>query len=95
MDKRRLKQKINRFKRDMENHSKELRDRSEDWWQSASDEEREDAFLAVMSRLYDGAIVDQKSLSDTLADIFEFDTHMEVFCTICGFDELYDKLEID
>ncbi len=93
MDKRRLKQKITRFKRDMEKHSKELQNRSEDWWQSASDEEREDAFLAVMARLYDGAIVDQKSLSNTLSDIFEFDDHMKVFCTICGFDELYEKME--
>ena len=93
MDKKRLKQKINRFKRDMENHSKELMHRSEDWWQNASDEEREDAFLAVMSRLYDGAIVDKKSISDTLSDIFEFDYHMEVFCMVCGFDELYEKME--
>ena len=93
MDNKRLKQKINRFKRDMENHSKELMDRSEDWWQNASDEEREDAFLAVMSRLYDGAIVDKKSISDTLSDIFEFDYHMEVFCMVCGFDELYEKME--
>jgi len=93
LDKKRLKQKINRFKRDMENHSKELMDRSEDWWQNASDEEREDAFLAVMSRLYDGAIVDKKSISDTLSDIFEFDYHMEVFCMVCGFDELYEKME--
>ncbi|MBB00431.1 MAG: hypothetical protein CMN34_05830 [Saprospirales bacterium] len=77
----------------MENHSKELMDRSEDWWQNASDEEREDAFLAVMSRLYDGAIVDKKSISDTLSDIFEFDYHMEVFCMVCGFDELYEKME--
>tara|TARA_B100001094_G_scaffold182352_1_gene176705 strand:+ start:18006 stop:18242 length:237 start_codon:yes stop_codon:yes gene_type:complete len=77
----------------MEKHSKELQNRSEDWWQSASDEEREDAFLAVMARLYDGAIVDQKSLSNTLSDIFEFDDHMKVFCTICGFDELYEKME--
>lgn len=77
----------------MENHSKELMHRSEDWWQNASDEEREDAFLAVMSRLYDGAIVDKKSISDTLSDIFEFDYHMEVFCMVCGFDELYEKME--
>jgi len=93
LDKKRLKQKINRFKRDMEKHSKELQHRSEDWWQDASAEEREYAFLAVMTRMYDGAIVDQKSLSDTLSDMFEFDDHMEVFCTICGVDELYEKLE--
>lgn len=93
MDKRRLKQKITRFKRDMEKHSRELQNRSEDWWQDASDEERENAFLAIVTRLHDGALVDQKSMSDTLSDIFEFDDHMEVFATICGFDELYDRLE--
>tara|TARA_X000000950_G_C13835792_1_gene628132 strand:+ start:260 stop:496 length:237 start_codon:yes stop_codon:yes gene_type:complete len=77
----------------MEKHSRELQDRSEDWWQDASDEERESAFLSIVTRLYDGALVDQKSMSDTLSDIFEFDDHMEVFATICGFDELYDRLE--
>ena len=92
LDKKRLSQKIERFKRDIEVYSEEMKDASDGWWAEVSEEEREYAFLSVISRLYAGVLVENKSIHDTISDTFDFDEPITIACISCGFDEIYNRL---
>ena len=73
--------------------------KNDEWWNGLTKEEREDAFYAVMKRLYQGAVVDHRSYRGVLYDVFGFDGGMYSKGMNCGFfsisNILYDGYEMN
>lgn len=62
------------------------------WWNSLSETEREDAFYAVVKRIYEGEITKQGSYRYILYQVFGFDMHMYARGMDCGFLELHNRI---
>ena len=46
------------------------------WWNGLTEEEREDAFYAVIKRMYQAEVTDRRSYRGSLYDVFGFDMNM-------------------
>lgn len=66
--------------------------KNDEWWNSLSETEREDAFYAVLKRLYKGEIVDEGSYRYVLYDVFGFDPGMYSRGMACGYMELHNRI---
>lgn len=62
------------------------------WWDALSEEEREDAFYAVVKRLHKAEIVDRGTYRYTLYDVFGFDAGMYGRGMDCGFMTLHNSI---
>lgn len=67
-------------------------DENDAWWNSLSKQEREDAFYAVVKRIYQAEIVDQGTYRYALYDVFGFGSHMYIQGMSCGFMELHNSI---
>lgn len=61
-----------------------------EWWNSLTEKEREDAFYAVVSRIYQSDVKDRGSYRYTLYDVFGFDPSMYIRGMDCGYMELHN-----
>jgi hypothetical protein len=64
----------------------------ESWWNSLSEEDRERAFYAVVSRIVKGDIVDRGSYRYVLYQVFGFDAHMYMRGMDCGYMTLHNSI---
>ncbi len=68
-----------------------------EWWDSLTEEEREYAFCAVVSRIYQSEVKDRGSYRYAIYNVFGFDSSMYFRGMECGYMELhniiYDALE--
>jgi hypothetical protein len=62
------------------------------WWNNLSEKEREDAFYAVVKRIYKGEIVEKGSYRYVLYDVFGFDFHMYARGMDCGYMYLHNAI---
>lgn len=62
------------------------------WWNGLTEKEREDAFYAVVKRIYKAEIVDQGSYRYALYDVFGFGGHMYMPGMECGYMELHNSI---
>lgn len=62
------------------------------WWNSLSEREREDAFYAVVKRIYKGDIIDKGSYRYVLYDVFGFDAGMYGRGMDCGYMHIHNAI---
>ena len=65
---------------------------NEAWWNGLTEEEREDAFYAVVKRIHKAEVVDQGSYRYALYDVFGFDPGMYLQGMDCGFMNLHNVI---
>lgn len=69
------------------------------WWNGLSEQEREDAFYAVIKRMYKAEVEDRGTYRYALYDVFGFDMSMYGRGMDCGYMSLHniinDGLEIE
>jgi hypothetical protein len=71
---------------------REYEERNDAWWNGLTEAEREDAFYAVVKRIYQGEIVDRGTYRYILYDIFGFGEHMYMQGVDCGFMVLHNSI---
>lgn len=75
----------------------EYESKNDAWWNGLTEEEREDAFYAVVKRIYQGDVEEKGSYRWVLYDLFGFDPGMYIRGMDCGYLNLhniiYDGLE--
>jgi len=62
------------------------------WWNGLTEEEREDAFYAVIKRMYKAEVVDRGTYRWALYDVFGFDPGMYGRGMDCGYMTLHNML---
>ena len=60
------------------------------WWNGLTEEEREDAFYAVIKRMYKAEVVDHGSYRYALYDVFGFDPGMYGRGMDCGYMKIHN-----
>ena len=66
--------------------------KNDTWWNGLTEEEREDAFYAVIKRMYKAEAVDQGSYRYALYDVFGFDPSMYGRGMDCGYMNLHNMI---
>jgi len=62
------------------------------WWNGLTEQEREDAFYAVVKRIYKGEIIDKGTYRYILYDVFGFDGSMYMRGMDCGYMTLHNAI---
>ncbi len=75
-----------------EEATKEYEAKNDAWWNSLTEAEREDAFYAVVKRIYQGEIIDRGSYRYVLYDVFGFGPGMYAQGMDCGYMELHNSI---
>lgn len=75
-----------------EEATKEYEAKNETWWNSLTEAEREDAFYAVVKRIYQGEIIDRGSYRYVLYSVFGFGPQMYAQGMDCGYLELHNAI---
>jgi hypothetical protein len=75
-----------------EEDTKRYEDKNDAWWNSLSEQERKDAFYAVVKRIYQAEIVDRGTYRYVLYDVFGFDADAYVMGMDCGYMELHNSI---
>ncbi len=75
-----------------EEATKEYEAKNEAWWNSLTEAEREDAFYAVVKRIYQGEIIDRGSYRYVLYEVFGFGPGMYAQGMDCGYLELHNAI---
>lgn len=91
-DKQRALQELSDFGQEMEKIMKEDEARVDAWWDSLTEENREDAFYAVVKRIYKAEVLDRGTYRYALYDIFGFDGGMYMRGMDCGYMNLHNIL---
>ena len=69
--------------------------KNEAWWNGLTQEEREDAFYAVVKRIYEGEIKQRGSYRYVLYNVFGFDAGMYLKGMECGYMALHNSIMDD
>lgn len=83
---------ISEIGQQMEKARQEYEARNDSWWNSLTEEEREDAFYAVVNRIYKADIKDRGSYRYALYDVFGFDEGMYVRGMDCGYMDIHNAV---
>jgi hypothetical protein len=70
----------------------EYEKKNDEWWNSLSIEEQEDAFYAVVKRIYQGEIIERGSYRYVLYDVFGFGPEAYMLGMECGYLELHNAI---
>lgn len=62
------------------------------WWNALTEEEREDAFYAVIKRMHKAEVVDRGTYRWALYDVFGFDPGMYGRGMDCGYMDMHNML---
>lgn len=65
------------------------------WWNGLTEKEREDAFYAVVKRIYQAEIKERGTYRYALYDVFGFGTHMYHKGMNCGYMALHNSIMDD
>lgn len=76
----------------MEESRKQYEKENDAWWNSLTEEEREDAFYAVVKRIHKAEIEDQGTYRWALYDVFGFDPGMYMRGMDCGYMALHNAI---
>jgi hypothetical protein len=77
---------------EMNKAAAEYEKKNDEWWNSLSIEEREDAFYAVVKRIYQGEIIERGSYRYVLYDVFGFGLEAYMLGMECGYLELHNAI---
>lgn len=82
---------------EMEQYRKEYEAKNDAWWNGLSETEREDAFYAVIKRMYQAEVELRGTYRYALYDVFGFDAGMYAAGMDCGYmaihNIIYDGLD--
>ena len=76
----------------MEESRKEYQQENDTWWNGLTEKEREDAFYAVVKRIYKAEIADNGSYRYALYDVFGFDPGMYMKGMDCGYMGIHNAI---
>lgn len=65
------------------------------FWRGLTEDDREKAFYAVVSKIFDAEIKDKRSYRGVLYDVFGFGPHMYVRGMDCGYMALHNSIMDD
>ena len=89
-NKKNLLQTLSDIGQEMEKSQLEYEAKNDTWWNELSEEEREDAFYAVIKRLHKAEVKDKGSYRHALYDVFGFDGGMYAQGMECGYMEIHN-----
>ena len=76
----------------MDKHEKSYEAKNDEWWNSLSQEEREDAFYAVVKRIHKAELIDKGTYRWAIYEVFGFDAGMYSLGMECGYMDLHNAL---
>ena len=79
----------------MEKQKQEYEKKNDEWWNGLSEVEREDAFYAVIKRIYEAELIEKGTYRYVLYNKFKFGPGMYVAGMDCGFMALHNSIEND
>lgn len=91
-DKEKALQELSDLSQKMEKHRKEDEARNDAWWNGLTEEEREDAFCAVVKRIYKAELIDRGTYRYALYTVFGFDSGMYMRGMDCGYMALHNAI---
>ena len=77
---------------EMEKSRKQYEEENDAWWEGLTEEEREDAFFAVVKRIHKAELQDRGTYRWTLYNVFGFDPGMYMKGMDCGFMALHNAI---
>ena len=77
---------------EMENSRKQYAEENDAWWNGLSEQEREDAFFAVVKRIHKADLQDGGSYRYALYNIFGFDPGMYMKGMDCGYMAIHNAI---
>ena len=89
---KKLLQELSNLGQEMEEIQEKYEADNDAWWNGLSEEERQDAFYAVVKRIHKGELVDNGSYRHVLYNVFGFDGEMYSQGMECGFMELHNSI---
>lgn len=87
-----LLQKLSELGEPIRQANQEYAEQNLQWWNSLSEREREDAFYAVVKRIYQGDVVDGGSYRHVLYGVFGFDAGMYSRGMECGYMTIHNLI---
>ena len=82
--------KLAELSQEMEKHRQQYEEENDSWWNGLTEKEREDAFFAVVKRIYAAEIMDHGTYRYALYDVFGFDPGMYMKGMDCGYMALHN-----
>ena len=89
---KKLLQELSNLGQEMEEIQEKYEADNDAWWNGLSEEERQDAFYAVVKRIHKGELVDNGSYRHVLYNVFGFGGEMYSQGMECGFMELHNSI---
>ena len=83
---------LSELSQEMEKSRKIYEHDNDTWWNGLTEEEREDAFYAVVKRIYKAELQDKGTYRWALYDVFGFDGGMYTKGLDCGFMALHNAI---
>lgn len=80
------------FSEEFENARKIYEHNNDTWWNGLTEQEREDAFYAVVKRIHKAELQDRGSYRWALYDVFGFDPGMYVRGMDCGYMDIHNAI---
>jgi hypothetical protein len=77
---------------EMEKHREEYEAANDSWWNSLSEQERQDAFYAVVKRIHKAELQDRGTYRYALYNVFGFDGGMYMRGMDCGYMALHNAI---
>lgn len=85
-------QELSDIGQEMEKVQKEYESKTDAWWNSLTQQEREDAFYSVVKRMHKAEIQDEGTYRHALYDVFGFDGGMYMHGVDCGYMALHNAI---
>lgn len=85
-------QELSDIGQEMQNEQDHYEAENEIWWNNLTQQEREDAFYAVVKRIYKAEIQDEGTYRYALYDVFGFDGGMYMQGMECGYMNLHNAI---
>ena len=81
-----------KLSQEMEKSRKIYEHDNDTWWNGLTEQEREDAFYAVVKRIYQAELKDKGSYRYALYDVFRFDEGMYMRGMDCGYMAIHNAI---
>lgn len=91
-DKKKLLEGLDEIREAQQKAHAEYEAKNNEWWNSLTEEEREDAFYAVIKRMYRAEVEDRGTYRWALYDVFGFDPGMYGRGMDCGYMDLHNLI---
>jgi hypothetical protein len=91
-DKKKLLEGLEELREELQKAHEEYEAKNDEWWNGLTEEEREDAFYAVIKRMYRAEVQDRGTYRWALYDVFGFDMNMYGRGMDCGYLNLHNMI---